>query len=177
MTPETNKAESPGSSLFSEREALAPSGERQSQRKSADTSVYRAVAGSATSVKPLSLDEAEHTVALGREIRRRRLAAEVGQRELGRLCGVGFNYMWRVEHGERRVRRSLLERMAAWLIPVGEWLYEDGPSDEQERQVVDELCAIAGPALAPERVPFAEREVLARRRLSGLEGESGAIDA
>lgn len=111
----------------------------------------RAISLSASSVRPLTRDDARCTVALGAEIRRRRLAAEVGVAELGRLVGVSEQTVRQIEQGTRRTRRSTLERMACWLIPVEEWAHEDGPSDEQELEVVEALVAIAGPALGAEK--------------------------
>lgn len=99
----------------------------------------------------MTAEETAAALALGAEIRRRRLAAEVGQRELARLINRREGYVWALEHGHRRVRRSALEAMAGWLIPFEQWFYNDGPADWQEEQVVAELVRIGGPAIAPER--------------------------
>lgn len=111
----------------------------------------RAVSLSRGSTRPLTPDEAMYTERFGAEVRRLRLAAEVGQAELARLTDISRTHMKALERGGRRTRRSTIERMAMWLIPLEEWDDANGPGDEQYDQLVNRLCDLLGPCLADER--------------------------
>src|SRR6266576_3057441 len=74
--------------------------------------------------------------ALGRRVAELRRAAGLSQAGLARCAELHRATVWRIERGERRTRRSTLERIVAAL--------------GEPAEVVDDLVAAAGDALAPE---------------------------
>jgi transcriptional regulator with XRE-family HTH domain len=95
---------------------------------------------------------------LGRELARLRRAAALSIRDLAWCCEMHPRSISRLESGSRRTRRSTLERICDVYVSEDESL---GPLDV----LVDRLCALAGPGLAPES-PWQARIERRRRRRS-----------
>lgn len=115
------------------------------------------VAGVATTRVPLQRHEVPYTVALGRLIRSRRLAAGLTVAQAADAAELSPRHWRRLEAGERRTRSSTLDRIAQALDadPV-------------------ELAATAGPALADES-PYADR--IAKRRARRTRRRRWALEA
>jgi DNA-binding XRE family transcriptional regulator len=85
--------------------------------------------------RPLDDWELEHAAELGRRLRQLRLDARLPATHVADEAGVCRTTVWHLETGRRRTRRSTLVRL---LQAVG------------RPDLVEELVAVAGPALAPE---------------------------
>jgi transcriptional regulator with XRE-family HTH domain len=92
---------------------------------------------------------------LGAELRRFRIEAGLSQASLAARAGVAERSLRRIEHGQRRTRRSTLDRLAQGMAQ--ELAVKDHPE-----VVLARLLAAAGPTLAPESI-YGDR-VNARRR-------------
>jgi transcriptional regulator with XRE-family HTH domain len=77
----------------------------------------------------------------------------LSQRELGWAAEMGADHVGNLERGQRRPRRSSLERLVLVFAALDPGLDGD--------ELLEGLCDLAGPALAPESA-FSER--VARRR-------------
>lgn len=103
--------------------------------------------------RPLQDWERPHLRRLGAELRLLRVEARMTQAGLAVAAGIAERSLRRIEHGERRTRRSTIERLSdalanAWGVGLRE-------------HPLHRLLVAAGPVLAAES-PFAER-VAARR--------------
>jgi transcriptional regulator with XRE-family HTH domain len=104
--------------------------------------------------RPVEPWEQPFLTALGAELRVLRQHAGLTQAALASRAGLAERSLRRIEHGQRRTRRSTLARLAAALLPR--------PSDgTAAADLVEGLVRTAGPALAAESV-YTER-VQARR--------------
>lgn len=99
--------------------------------------------------RPIDADEVPHLEALGHRLRSLRLAAGLTQEQLAAAAEMTRSGLGKLERGERRTRRSTIDRLAAVLNP------------EDTASTTTELVELAGHALAPES-EYAER--VARRR-------------
>lgn len=99
---------------------------------------------------PLTNDEREHLERLGAELRALRCERGLTQVELARRSKMHHSSIGRHERGQRRVRRTTLERIAAALV-----------DEDLAAETVDGWVALAGPGLAQES-DYADR--VARRR-------------
>lgn len=105
--------------------------------------------------RPLRSEEEPHLRALGAELRRLRKQAGVSARTLSAVAYITARQVERIEQGARRTRRSTLDRLVAALLSACPDL---GGRDE----LVERLCALAGPALAAES-PYADKSAARRR--------------
>ena len=99
---------------------------------------------------PIEVWERSHLESLGPRIRALRQDAGLSQATLGAATELSRTSIERVELGLRRTRRSTLERIVAVLV-----------AEPARQGALDELLALAGPAIAEES-KFAAR--VARRR-------------
>lgn len=104
--------------------------------------------------RPIVDSERPYLLALGRLLATTRRAVGLTQQQVALEAGLHWTSVQRVELGQRRTRRSTLQRIAAVFV-----LQEPrvGPVDV----LLDDLVRTAGPALAPES-EYADR--VARRR-------------
>ena len=100
--------------------------------------------------RPIPGAEVPQLEALGARVRQLREAAGLSRRKLADQAAVDKSTIERIEKGIRRTRRSTLERIVAGLV-----------AEVEQPVVLEELVALAGPALAPES---AYRDRVDRRR-------------
>jgi transcriptional regulator with XRE-family HTH domain len=93
--------------------------------------------------RPISDDEGACLLRLGEELRALRVKAGLSRLELAYGVLLSPGHVGHLELGYRRTRRSTLTRIVGVLVEAKPDL---GPSDD----LVDQLCEVAGPALAPE---------------------------
>lgn len=99
--------------------------------------------------RPVEPHELEPLRALGQRLRALRLQAGISPGQLGRAGPVGSRQVERIEQGTRRTRRSTLDALVAVLLLAR-------PDLGDREQLVADLVALAGPALAPES-PYADK--------------------
>ncbi len=119
--------------------------------------------------RPISDAESAYLLRLGGELRSLRVQAGVDRHELayGALLSVG--HVVKLELGYRRTRRSTLARIVGVLVEAAPDL---GPTDD----LVDRLCALAGPALASETDFPRQVARTLRRKRRRQEKEERAIE-
>jgi transcriptional regulator with XRE-family HTH domain len=100
---------------------------------------------------PIPDEQVPHLLALGKEVRRLREVAGMSRRTVAERALCRPATLSRIERGTRRTRRSTLQRLLAAMV-----------DEDDVAELLEELCQIAGPGLAPES-PYAAR--LDRRRL------------
>lgn len=105
--------------------------------------------------RPLSPDELPHLRAMGAELRRLRGEAGVTAGYVGAVAYITPRQVQRIEQGARRTRRSTLDRIVAALVLAA-------PDLGSRDSLVEHLCALAGPALAPES-PHADKSAARRQ--------------
>jgi transcriptional regulator with XRE-family HTH domain len=101
---------------------------------------------------PLTADEREHLERLGVELRALRRDRGLTQVELARRSMMHPTSISRHERGQRRVRRTTLQRIAGALVDA-----------DLVEELVDGWVGLAGPGLAPES-DYAERVTRRRER-------------
>ncbi|HET6873452.1 MAG TPA: helix-turn-helix domain-containing protein [Acidimicrobiales bacterium] len=99
--------------------------------------------------RPISPAEYAYLVTSGAELRRLREAAGMSRRSLANAGQLGERSLQRIEAGQRRTRRSTLARLVAAIVTAS-------PGLGDPENLLDHLCAAAGPALAPESA-YADR--------------------
>ena len=112
--------------------------------------------------RPIEPGEVTHLERFGAALRMARRAADLTQTELGYGAGYGRSYVTRLETATRRPRRTGIERLAYVLVAHADRL---GPVD----RLTDDLCALAGAALAPESEYRHRVEVRREKRLEERE--------
>lgn len=95
--------------------------------------------------RPITDDEIPYLEALGAELRQLRTDVGLQRARLASLAGVQPETIRWIEFGVRRTRRPMLERLVAATLTAG----GDDLDAVVAAEVVDHLCALAGPALAP----------------------------
>lgn len=104
--------------------------------------------------RPITAEEVPHLEALGQRVTEMRTAVGLTRRSLSRLAPVSYEHLSAIERGKRRTRRSMLQRILAPIV-----------HDDALEMELDELVAIAGPALALEiDEAYAERAQRRRER-------------
>lgn len=106
--------------------------------------------------RPIEAHERPNLRALGTALREHRVAVGSTQASLAVATGLSERTIRRIEHAERRTRRSTLDRLAAALC--------SGDPGAQE-YLLQQFVHLAGPALAPES-EFADRVSRRRERRS-----------
>lgn len=86
---------------------------------------------------PIEPDEVPYLVEMGFRLRALRVERRMHQAEVSRAAGLGKATVSHIERGERRTRPETLRKICTAL----------GLEGEELDQMVDELVAIAGPAL------------------------------
>lgn len=105
--------------------------------------------------RPLRPEEVPHLREMGAAFRALRKQAGVSVRALSEVAVITSRQVERIEQGTRRTCRSTLTRLVEAMLLAA--------PDLGERDVlVDRLCALAGPALAPES-PYAAKSAERRR--------------
>jgi transcriptional regulator with XRE-family HTH domain len=118
--------------------------------------------------RPIEDNEVPYLEAMGHRLRQLRQAAGMTLEGLARASSSNVRTIQRVEIGVRRTRRSTLSR---WL----EILTTRAPVIGDVDDLLDELCALAGPGLAPESEYRDRIERRRKRRIRKLERERAAV--
>lgn len=110
---------------------------------------------SANTRRPLRPEELPYLQALGAELRRMRAEAGVTAGYVGAVAYITPRQVQRIEQGARRTRRSTLDRIVTVLLLAA-------PDLGSRDSLVEHLCSLAGPALAPES-PHADKSAARRQ--------------
>lgn len=109
--------------------------------------------------RPLEPVEVGHLVRFGRALAELRRQAGLSQAELAWKASTTETHVGRLERGERRTRASTLDHIALALV-------QSCPALGDPAALLDDLCALLGPALAAptRREGKSAREIERRRR-------------
>jgi hypothetical protein len=96
-----------------------------------------------TTLRPITDDEKPYLQALGEELKALRWLAGLTWNQLAYSSLLSHSHICCLAYGLRRTRKSTLARIVDALVAANADL---GPADH----LLDHLCDVAGPALAPE---------------------------
>lgn len=101
--------------------------------------------------RPIEAWEEPHLRALAVDLRALVATSGLSIAAWGRAAEIGSG-LFLILSAKRRTRRSTLARLVAAVVP-----------ESEREQTLDRLCAVAGPALAPESI-YAERTARRKER-------------
>jgi hypothetical protein len=99
----------------------------------------------ATTLRPIESSEKPYLHALGEELKALRSQSGLTWMQVAHGSLLSYGHISALAYAFRRTRRSTLSRIVDTLVAANPDL---GPAD----QLLDHLCGVAGPALAPESI-------------------------